>query len=204
MFNHTSPLGQRVVPFKVPSPIERDHDFLWRVHREVPEKGIITAFNRSHYEDVLVVRVHEMAPKSVWSKRYDHINNFERLLTDNNTILLKFFLHISPEEQEARLIERERDIEKSWKLSAADWVERRSWEKYMSAYEDALARCTTANAPWFVVPSNRKWFRNMAIAEAIVHELRPYREAWLESLKERGQSELSAIRAARSERGRSN
>ena len=204
VFNHTSPLGQRVAPFKVPTPIERDHDFLWRIHQQVPEKGMITAFNRSHYEDVLVVRVHELAPKAVWSKRFDHINNFEQLLTDNDTIICKFYLHISPEEQEARLLERERDVEKAWKLSAADWVERRSWDKYMTAYEDVLSRCNTAEAPWFVVPSNRKWFRNMAIAEALVNELRPYREKWLEALNERGQSELAAIRAARSERGRRN
>jgi polyphosphate kinase 2 (PPK2 family) len=170
----------------------------------VPEKGMIAAFNRSHYEDVLVVRVHELAPKAVWSKRFDHINNFERLLVDNDTIILKYYLHISPDEQEARLLERERDVEKSWKLSAADWVERRSWDKYMTAYEEAISRCNTEDAPWLIVPANRKWFRNVAIAHSLVDQLRPYREKWLEALTERGQSELAAIRAARSERGRRN
>lgn len=203
-FNHASPLGIRVVPFKVPTELERDHDFLWRVHRHVPEKGMVAVFNRSHYEDVLVQRVHEMVPKSVWSKRFDHINNFERLLTDSNTIVLKYYLHIDLEEQESRLLDRERDIEKAWKLSAADWVERRSWEKYMVAYEEAIQRCNTADAPWFIVPSNRKWFRNLAITQSIVDTIRPYRDEWLSALNERGQSELSAIRAARSERGRRN
>jgi PPK2 family polyphosphate:nucleotide phosphotransferase len=204
VFNDTSPLGVRVVPFKVPTELERDHDFLWRVHQQVPEKGKVALFNRSHYEDVLVQRVHEMVPKSVWSKRFDHINNFERLLTDSDTIVLKYYLHINLEEQEARLLERERDVEKAWKLSAADWVERRSWEKYMAAYEEAIQRCNAQHAPWFVVPSNRKWFRNLAIAESIVEVLRPYRETWLNALTERGQTELSAIRAARSERARRN
>lgn len=204
VFNHTSPLGQRIVPFKVPTQLERDHDFLWRVHEHTPEKGMIAVFNRSHYEDVLVQRVHEMVPKSVWSKRFDHINNFERLLTDSNVIVLKYYLHISPDEQEARLLEREREVEKAWKLSAADWVERRSWEKYMTAYEEAIQRCNTQNAPWFVVPANRKWFRNVAVAQSIVKSLRPYRDKWLEALNERGQSELAAIRAARGERGRRN
>jgi polyphosphate kinase 2 (PPK2 family) len=165
---------------------------------------MVAVFNRSHYEDVLVQRVHEMVPKSVWSKRFDHINNFERLLTDSNTIVLKYYLHIDLEEQESRLLDRERDIEKAWKLSAADWVERRSWEKYMVAYEEAIQRCNTADAPWFIVPSNRKWFRNLAITQSIVETIRPYRDEWLSALNERGQSELSAIRAARSERGRRN
>ena len=204
VFNHTSPLGQRVVPFKVPSQIERDHDFLWRIHQHTPEKGMVSIFNRSHYEDVLVVRVHELAPKEVWSKRFDHINNFERLLTDNNTIVVKFFLHISSEEQESRLLEREREIEKAWKLSAADWVERRSWDKYMVAYEEAIQRCSTDNAPWHIVPANRKWFRNVAVAQTLVDVLTPLKSRWLESLTEQGQAELAAIRAARGERSRRN
>lgn len=202
VFNDVSLLGVRVVPFKVPTQLERDHDFLWRVHEHVPEKGMVTIFNRSHYEDVLVQRVHEMVPKSVWSKRFDHINNFERLLTESDTIILKYYLHINLEEQEARLLERERDVENAWKLSAADWVERRSWEKYMTAYEEAIQRCNVQDAPWLIVPGNRKWFRNLAIAQSLVEVLRPYREIWLGALTERGQSELSAIRAARSERAR--
>lgn len=204
VFTDTSPLGQRVIPFKVPTPIERDHDFLWRVHQHTPEKGMISIFNRSHYEDVLVVRVHELAPKAIWSKRFDHINNFERLLTDSNTIIAKFYLHISAEEQESRLLDREREVEKAWKLSAADWVERRAWDKYMSAYEEAIQRCNTDYAPWYIVPANRKWFRNVAVAQALIDLLKPLKGQWLDALKEQGQQELAAIRAARSERSRRN
>jgi len=202
VFRDTSPLGTRVTAFKVPTAIERSHDFLWRVHQEAPAKGMIGIFNRSHYEDVLVVRVHELAPKSVWSGRFDHINNFERLLADNDTLIAKFYLHISKEEQEERLIAREREVEKAWKLSAADWVERRSWEKYMAAYEEAIQRCNTPYAPWSIIPANRKWFRNVAVTQALVDQLKPFRDQWLEALTERGRAELEAIRAARGERGR--
>jgi PPK2 family polyphosphate:nucleotide phosphotransferase len=204
VFKDTDPLGTRVVPFKVPTPIERDHDFLWRIHHQTPEKGMIGIFNRSHYEDVLVVRVHELAPKSVWSKRFDHINNFERLLVDSDTIVAKFYLHISREEQEERLLDRERDVEKAWKLSASDWVERRSWDKYMTAYEEAIQRCNTEYAPWHIVPANRKWFRNLAVTEALVKLLQPLKEQWLEALTEQGSAEIAAIRAARGERSRRN
>jgi PPK2 family polyphosphate:nucleotide phosphotransferase len=202
VFRDTDPLGTQVTAFKVPTQTERDHDFLWRVHQHTPEKGIIGIFNRSHYEDVLVVRVHELAPKSVWSKRFDHINNFERLLHDSDTIIAKFFLHISREEQEERLLARERDVEKAWKLSAADWVERRSWDKYMTAYEEAIQRCNTEFAPWHVIPANRKWFRNVAVTQALVDMLTPYKDQWLEALTEQGRAEIAAIRAARGERSR--
>jgi polyphosphate kinase 2 (PPK2 family) len=141
--------------------------------------------------------VHELVPDAVWKKRYDQINAFERLLTDSGTIVAKFYLHISKEEQESRLLERERDVEKAWKLSAADWVERRSWDKYVAAYEEAIARCSAAEAPWYVVPADRKWFRNLAIAEAIVELLRPHRTRWLKALEARGEAELKAIREAR-------
>jgi PPK2 family polyphosphate:nucleotide phosphotransferase len=200
VFRDANPLGTRVVPFKVPSTLERNHDFLWRVHKEAPERGILTIFNRSHYEDVLAVRIHDLVPKSVWSGRYDHINNFERLLTDSHTLVMKFYLHIDKKEQEARLLERERDVEKAWKLSAADWIDRRSWDRYQSAYEDALSRCSTEHAPWYIVPANRKWYRNLAVAQTVVETLRPYREEWLEALAERGRQELEAIRAVRGER----
>jgi PPK2 family polyphosphate:nucleotide phosphotransferase len=201
VFREANPQGTRVVPFKVPTPLEKSHDFLWRIHQQVPERGIVTVFNRSHYEDVLVARVHELVPKSIWSLRYEHINDFEQALAENNTLILKFFLHISKDEQEERLLAREREVEKAWKLSAADWVERRSWDKYITAYEDAIQRCNAKNAPWIIVPANRKWFRNVVVAEAIVDLLRPYREVWLEALADRGRSELEAIRAARGERG---
>jgi PPK2 family polyphosphate:nucleotide phosphotransferase len=201
VFREANPLGTRVVPFKVPTPLEKSHDFLWRIHQQVPERGIVTVFNRSHYEDVLVARVHELVPKSIWSQRYEHINAFEQLLAESNTLILKFFLHISKEEQEERLLAREREVEKAWKLSAADWVERRSWDKYMTAYEDAIQRCNGKNAPWIIVPANRKWFRNVVVVEAVVDLLRPYRDVWIESLADRGRAESEAIRAARGERG---
>ena len=143
VFREVNPLGTRVVPFKVPSTLERSHDFLWRIHQAVPERGMLTIFNRSHYEDVLAVRIHDLVPKAVWGGRYEHINNFEQLLTDSHTLVLKFYLHIDKKEQEARLLDRERDVEKAWKLSAADWIDRRSWDRYQTAYEDALTKCNT-------------------------------------------------------------
>jgi PPK2 family polyphosphate:nucleotide phosphotransferase len=202
VFRDVDPVGCRVASFKVPTQIELAHDFLWRVHRETPGRGELVVFNRSHYEDVLVVRVHELVPEAVWRERYDHINAFERLLADSGTIVAKFYLHISKEEQESRLLDRERDVEKAWKLSAADWVERRSWDRYIAAYEDAIARCATAEAPWYVVPADRKWFRNLAVAESIVELLRPHKAAWLKALEARGEAELKAIREARASRRR--
>lgn len=197
VFHDVNPVGCRVASFKVPTPQELEHDFLWRVHHQAPGHGEFTVFNRSHYEDVLVVRVHDLVPESVWGKRYDHINAFERLLADGKVIIAKFYLHISKDEQEERLLERERDVAKAWKLSATDWVERRSWDTYIAAYEDALSRCATPDAPWYVVPANRKWFRNLAIAEALVELLRPHKKTWLQALEERGEAELKAIREAR-------
>jgi PPK2 family polyphosphate:nucleotide phosphotransferase len=190
-------LGCNVASFKVPTERERAHDFLWRVHQQTPGQGEITIFNRSHYEDVLVVRVHELAPKPVWQARYDHINAFEKLVADSNTIILKFYLHISKAEQEQRLLEREKDTTKAWKLSAGDWKERAYWNAYTRAYEDALNRCATPHAPWFVVPANKKWFRNLAVAEAIVNALKPYEKAWHQKLDAMGQEELANIKALR-------
>lgn len=189
--------GCRVAPFKVPTPIELAHDFLWRVHAVTPPKGGMTIFNRSHYEDVLVVRVHDLVPEPVWRRRYQHIEAFERLLHDSGTILLKFMLHISKEEQERRLLDREKEVQKAWKLSVGDWKERERWDDYTAAYEEALSRCSTAEAPWHVVPADRKWFRNLAIAETIVQTLEPYRPAWLERLGAIGakaRAELEAYR----------
>jgi len=200
VFRDVDPQGCKVASFKVPTPLEIGHDFLWRVHQHTPERGIFSVFNRSHYEDVLVVRVHELVPERVWSKRFDHINAFEKLLSDSNTLVIKFFLNISKEEQEQRLLDREHDIAKAWKLSAADWVERRSWEKYMTAYEDALSKCSTDNAPWYIIPSNSKRYRNMIITETLVELLRPYRQSWLKELEARGEAELKAIKEARAGR----
>lgn len=188
-------LGCTVSSFKVPTEKELAHDFLWRVHQQTPGLGEITIFNRSHYEDVLVVRVHKLVPEPVWQKRFDHINAFEKLLTDNKTILLKFYLHISKKEQEQRLLEREEDPKKYWKLSAGDWKERQHWDNYTEAYEDAINRCATPDAPWFVVPANKKWFRNLAVAEAIVDALKPYEKQWLAKLEEVGRQEKETIAA---------
>jgi len=182
-----------VASFKVPTDEELAHDFLWRVHAQTPLTGNIKIFNRSHYEDVLVVRVHELAPKEVWSSRYEHINAFERLLADSSTIILKFYLHISKDEQKKRLLNRETDPIKSWKLSVGDWKEREYWDDYTKAYDDAINRCSTKHAPWFIVPADKKWFRNLAVAETLRDALMPYRERWLEKLEEVGRERKKEI-----------
>ena len=166
-----NPQGCRVVGFREPSPEELSHDFLWRIHRAMPAKGQVTIFNRSQYEDVLVVRVHDLVHRAVWSGRYDQINAFEKELVDNNTHILKFFLHISKQEQLSRFKERLDDPAKQWKISESDYKEREFWEDYIAAYEDALSRCSTRQAPWFVIPSDHKWFRNLAIARIVVEHL---------------------------------
>jgi PPK2 family polyphosphate:nucleotide phosphotransferase len=186
-----------VTSFKVPTEEELAHDFLWRIHAHTPRAGHIKIFNRSHYEDVLVVRVHQLVPEAVWRSRYEHINAFERLLADSATIILKFYLHISKEEQEERLLAREKDPIKSWKLSVSDWQEREYWDDYTAAYEDALNRCSTKQAPWFIVPADKKWFRNLAVAEALRDALMPFRESWLEKLEEVGLEKRQAIEAYR-------
>jgi len=197
LLNYLNAQSCRVVPFKVPTPEELAHDFLWRVHAQTPGRGSLTIFNRSHYEDVLVVRVHDLVPESMWRKRYDHINHFERLLTDSDTVVLKFYLHISKEEQEERLLAREQETEKAWKLSVQDWKEREFWEDYTAAYEEALTRCSTPEAPWYIVPANKKWFRDLAVTECIVEALRPYEKPWREHLEKIGaeaKKELEAYR----------
>jgi len=166
-----NPQGCRVTSFKVPTPEEASHDFLWRIHRAVPGLGDIGIFNRSHYEDVLVARVRKLAPRAVWSRRYDEINAFERLLANERTVVVKFFLHISKREQRRRIEARLRDPDKQWKLSAGDFSERTRWGAYARAYEEALSRCSTPYAPWYVIPSNRKWFRNLAVCRILVETL---------------------------------
>ncbi|MCA0304101.1 MAG: polyphosphate kinase 2 family protein [Proteobacteria bacterium] len=163
-----NPQGCEVTGFKQPTPEERGHDFLWRVHKHAPELGRVSIFNRSHYEDVLVVRVHKLVPKETWQARYDHINAFERLLVDSGTTVLKFFLWISKEEQLARFKERLDDPARQWKISDSDYTERNYWDDYSAAYEEMLERCSTKHAPWFVIPSNHKWFRNLAVSSIIV------------------------------------
>jgi PPK2 family polyphosphate:nucleotide phosphotransferase len=166
-----NPEGCRVTSFKVPSAEEAAHDFLWRIHKAVPEHGEIGIFNRSHYEDVLVVRVHKLVPKEVWSKRYDEINRFESILAANGIRILKFFLHISKDEQRKRLLQRVDDPNRHWKLSEADFHERRFWNDYTDAYEHALTKCSTHDAPWFIIPANKKWFRNLAVSHVIAEAL---------------------------------
>jgi PPK2 family polyphosphate:nucleotide phosphotransferase len=167
-----NPAGCRVVGFKQPKPDELAHDFLWRVHPHLPAKGEVSIFNRSHYEDVLVVRVREFAQVSMWSKRYDLINDFERLLkTENNTTVLKFFLYISKEEQLARFRQRLEDPSRRWKISEADYKERAYWSRYIDAFEDMLHKTSTPSAPWFVIPSNHKWFRDLAVSQIVSRTL---------------------------------
>jgi len=171
VMSHVNPQGTTVTAFKVPSPEEAKHDFLWRIHKAVPHLGEIGIFNRSHYEDVLVVRVHKLVSKAVWSERYDQINEFEKVLTENHVKILKFFLHISKDEQKERFEDRLKDPSRQWKISEADFSERDYWDDYIEAYEDALTRCSTPWAPWYVIPSNRKWYRNLAISQILVEAL---------------------------------
>jgi PPK2 family polyphosphate:nucleotide phosphotransferase len=166
-----NPQGTRVTSFKKPSTEELDHDYLWRIHKAVPRIGNIGIFNRSHYEDVLVVRVHELVPEDVWSARYDQINRFERNLAENDIVILKFFLHISKAQQKRRFQKRLDDRKRHWKISEADFAERRHWDDYSAAYEAALSRCSSEWAPWFIIPSDRKWFRNVAVSRIIVETL---------------------------------
>jgi PPK2 family polyphosphate:nucleotide phosphotransferase len=189
-----------VSSFKNPTEEELAHDFLWRVHARTPPLGDIKIFNRSHYEDVLVVRVHKLARKEIWRRRYEQINAFERLLSDSATIILKFYLHISKEEQRERLLKREKEPLKSWKLSVNDWKEREYWDDYTAAYEDALNRCSTKHAPWFIVPADKKWFRNLAVAETLRNALAPFRKSWLEKVTEVGKERKKAIDAYRRSR----
>lgn len=162
-----NPQSCQVVPFKQPSPEELDHDFLWRIHKAVPRKGNIGIFNRSHYEDVLVVRVRSLVPEVVWRPRYDRINDFERLLTEGQVVLIKCFLHISKQEQRERLQARLDDPDKRWKFSRGDLAERTLWDDYQLAYAEALARCSTPHAPWHIIPSDRKWYRNLVVSQLL-------------------------------------
>ena len=198
VLSHVNPQGCDVHSFKEPTQEELAHDFLWRIHKVTPVKGEMGIFNRSHYEDVLVARVHNLVPETVWSSRYEEINNFEQLLFNNGMIILKFFLHISYDEQEQRLLAREQDKDKSWKLSAEDWEDRKYWKDYERAYEDALSKCSTDKAPWYIVPANHKWYRNLAIAHTIVHTMRRYKDEWKTGLEARGQRELEKLKQVRS------
>jgi PPK2 family polyphosphate:nucleotide phosphotransferase len=196
-----NPAGCRVTSFKKPSAEDLSHDFLWRVHPHAPGKGMMAIFDRSHYEDVLVARVRELVPEPVWQARYEHINAFEQLLADSGTIILKFFLHISKEEQLERLQAREEEPEKRWKLNYGDYEERERWDDYMRAYEAVLERCSHEHAPWYVVPSDRKWFRNLAVAQAIVDRLSTHEDEWRRTLLDRGEKNFQALQDYRQREG---
>jgi PPK2 family polyphosphate:nucleotide phosphotransferase len=197
-----NPRGINVVSFGVPTPEERAHDFLWRVHRHAPRLGEFAIFNRSHYEDVLVVRVHDLVPKKLWKQRYGHIADFEELLAEHGTIVLKYFLHITKKEQKARLLEREADREAAWKLNANDWKERDYWDDYTEAYEDAISKTAAGHAPWIVVPANKKWYRNLVIAESIFDALREHRKGWQAKLEQMSSERRAALEAYRAQRGK--
>lgn len=171
VFAGVNPQGCTVASFKVPTPLEAAHDFLWRIHAAAPARGMIGIYNRSHYESVLVERVKDLTPEKVWSKRYDHINHFEKMLADEGTTIIKFFLHISWEEQKRRMEKRLADPTKNWKFSPADLKERKRWDDYMEAYQDALRKCSTDYAPWYVVPADHKWFRNWVVSDTIIRTL---------------------------------
>jgi PPK2 family polyphosphate:nucleotide phosphotransferase len=181
VFEGVNPAGVRVASFKVPTPDELDHDYLWRIHNVVPAKGELVIFNRSHYEDVLVVRVHNIVPPEVWSKRFDQINEFERILAENGTTILKFYLHIDLDEQKKRLQDRLDDPSKHWKFRLGDLTERKLWTDYMHAYEDVLSKTSTEYAPWYIVPANRKWFRDLAISTVLVDTLEGLKMKYPES-----------------------
>lgn len=184
VFGDVNPQGTKVISFKVPTRKELDHDYLWRVHQHTPGNGEIVIFNRSHYEDVLVVRVHDLAPKAVWKKRYDHINAFERLLAEEGTTIRKFFLHISKQEQARRFLARLDRPHKRWKFNPDDLEEREYWDDYITAFEDVLGKTSTPWAPWYVVPSDRKWYRNLVVATVILETLKSLGMAFPEEVPE--------------------
>lgn len=171
VFEKMDPQGVRVAPFKKPNARELSHDYLWRVHREVPGDGQVVIFNRSHYEDIVAVRVREIRPESTWSKRYEHINAFEKLLANEGTTILKFFLHISKEEQKERLQDRLDEPDKNWKFNPGDLDDRALWPQFQEAYSDVFSRTSTDHAPWFVIPADRKWYRNLVVGDIVIRTL---------------------------------
>ncbi|MDF2757478.1 MAG: Polyphosphate:AMP phosphotransferase [Thermomicrobiales bacterium] len=191
-----NPSGVHVWSFKVPTSEERAHDFLWRHQLKTPALSSVAVFNRSYYEAVLVELVKGIISPEVAVSRYPHINDFELLLDQSRTLVVKFFLHISKETQEERLLARQEEVEKWWKLSLGDWQERQRWDDYMAAYQTAINATATVWAPWYVVPSDRKWYRNLAVAQALAETLRPHRENWLAALRDRGEQELAALQEA--------
>lgn len=171
VFRTINPVGVKVANFKRPNDVELAHDYLWRVHEQTPRKGHMTIFNRSHYEDVLVVRVNELAPKQIWERRFEHIRNFEQMLVDEGTTIVKLFLHISKDEQRARLQERIDNPAKHWKFEHGDITERSHWDSYTEAYEQAIGETSTKHAPWYVVPADKKWYRNLVVSQLLIDKL---------------------------------
>ena len=178
VFYGVTHFGFRVVPFEKPTRAELAHDYLWRIHQEMPRSGELVVFNRSHYEDVLAVRVRELQPKSLWKKRFGHINDFEHMLADEGTTILKFFLHLGKDEQKERLQARLDEPHKHWKYNPADLDDRKHWDDYMDAFEDVLGKTSHEHAPWYIVPSNRKWYRNVCIAQVVIDRLKKLKMEW--------------------------
>ncbi|HEX9069163.1 MAG TPA: PPK2 family polyphosphate kinase [Ktedonobacterales bacterium] len=193
VFQSFDPVGTNAYSFKAPTEEELDHDFLWRVHRYAPGRGYVSIFNRSHYEDVLIVRVHEMVQRDIWKARYQQINEFERMLTENNTLIIKFFLHISKDEQRQRFLDREHDPKAAWKLALSDWQERAYWDAYQEAYSEAISQCGTERAPWHIVSANHKWYRNYYVTQSLLDLLEPHGKKWEQALTARGKQALAEI-----------
>ncbi len=196
VMSQINPSGCQVVSFKVPTEEELRHDFLWRVHQHTPARGMMAIFNRSHYEDVVTARVHQLITKADCRRRYRDINAFERLAHHNGTLVLKFFLFISKEEQRRRLLAREEGIDKAWKLSVADWRERQYWDSYQTAYQKALGHCASSWAPWYIIPADHKWYRNYLVAKTIISRLAKHESSWKDALRERGEAQLRALQEA--------
>ncbi len=197
LINHVisaiNPQGVQITDFKVPTPDEAAHDFLWRIHQAAPAKGMIGVYNRSHYEQVLVVRVHKLVPSEQIEAAYDQINAYEQLLTATGTLLVKCYLHLGRDEQRKRLLARETDIIKAWKLNPGDWAERAYWADYTVAYEEVLQRCSPAHAPWYILPADHKWAAHLALAQVLVETLRPYRQGWVDKLTALQTTMLAAL-----------
>jgi PPK2 family polyphosphate:nucleotide phosphotransferase len=208
VFSGVNPQGVRVARYNQPTPIESAHDFLWRVHPHAPANGEIAIFNRSHYEDVLVTRVHKLVDKKTCARRYEHIRDFEALLAESGTTILKFFLHISKEEQLARFAQRLEDPARNWKISESDYSERQFWDDYVDAYEDAIGATSTANAPWYVIPANHKWFRNLAVSQIIADSMADLGLAFpppsvnLADIRRKYHAAVKAIEGAKKQKGR--
>jgi PPK2 family polyphosphate:nucleotide phosphotransferase len=182
LLKEVNPQGVKIASFKVPTPVELAHDYLWRVHSMVPAQGEMVLFNRSHYEDVLVVRVHELVSKEVWKKRFEQINAFEKMLTEEGTTILKFYLHIDKEEQKQRFIERLTNPKKQWKFNPNDVEERKNWDVYQEAYQDVLNKTSTSWAPWYAIPANRNWYRDLCVATIVTDALRSLKPKYPEPI----------------------